>query len=306
MRIKTKLFLILAASFVLCTSAYAEDGLSAEDAMSIILDHHNIQTDIDISNYLTLYAKTMTREAAVTAVIRSFGVYPADEPDYVWDDEAEQDAIYRPYIDYARRIGITVGVKKGYFAPKQPVTEWELRTMLERAGSISPKYSILYDEPIYKLLSAEAQRGLSLIPDDLVKVFYQDGRVIHATGNPIVMPNGSHLSDQYAGWIQYHGDIWLSVEADNEPYWYQYRTAIHEIGHFLGYHTAILDRNSVPDERDWMMRRYRRYCNVDNYEFFADSFVVYVLWPDEMRVNAPITYGHIQLCLSRFGIDISQ
>ena len=84
--------MILAASFVLCTSAYAEDVLSAEDAMSIILDHHNVQTDIDISNYLTLNAKTMTREVAVTAVIRSFGVYPADEPDYVWDDEAEQDA----------------------------------------------------------------------------------------------------------------------------------------------------------------------------------------------------------------------
>ena len=96
MRIKTKLFLILAASFLLCTSAYAEDGLSAEDAMSIILDHHNVQTDIDISNYLTLNAKTMTREVAVTAVIRSFGVYPADEPDYVWDDEAEQGAVYRP------------------------------------------------------------------------------------------------------------------------------------------------------------------------------------------------------------------
>ena len=267
------------------------------EVMNIILDHHGVETDIDVSEYLTLGAVDMTREAAITAVIRSYGIYPANEPDYLWVDEEEQDEAYRPYIDYAQRMGITEGVGGNRFAPARPVTEWELRTMLDRAEGIQPEYPLVYDAPVYQLLSAGTQRGLSLAPDFLVDRFYQEGRVIHAAGNPIVMPNGSHLSDQYAGWIQYEGDMWLSVEADGEPYWYQYETAIHELGHYLGYRTALLDRNRVPEERDWLIHRYRPYCNENNQEFFADSFVVYILWPEEMEANAPTVYQHIEKCL---------
>ena len=291
---------------MLCISAHAEDGLSTEEAMSIILGYHNVETDMDISNYLTLDAEIMTREAAVTAVVRSFGVYPADEPDYIWVDEEEQNEVYRPYIDYAKRMGITEGVGGNRFDPGCTVTEWELRTMLARADGIEPEYPLSYDSSLCKLLSAETQRGLSLIPDFLMDKFYQEDRVIHATGTPIILPNGSYLSDQYAGWIQYEGDVWLSVECGGEPYSYQDRAAIHEIGHYLGYRTALLDRNTVPEERNWLIRRYRKYCNRNNHEFFADSFVAYILWPDEMKVNAPITYDHIQRCLQKMAIDISK
>lgn len=294
---KNKLFLFLIISMILCIPAHAEDKLSVNEVMDIILDHHDIDTDIDVSEYLTLSAVDMTREAAITAVIRSYGIYPANEPDYLWVDEEEQDEAYRPYIDYAQRMGITEGVGGNRFAPARPVTEWELRTMLDRAESIQPEYPLVYDAPVYQLMSAGTQRGLSLAPDFLVDRFYQEGRVIHAAGNPIVMPNGSHLSDQYAGWIQYEGDMWLSVEGDGEPYWYQYETAIHELGHYLGYRTALLDRNRVPEERDWLIRRYRPYCNENNQEFFADSFVVYILWPEEMEANAPTVYQHIEKCL---------
>ena len=169
--------------------------------------------------------------------------------------------------------------------------------MLERADGIEPEYPLVYDAPVYQLLSAGTQRGLSLAPDFLVDRFYQEGRVIHAAGNPIVMPNGSHLSGQYAGWIQFNGDVWLSVEVGNAPYWYQYEAAIHELGHYLGYRTALLDRNRVPEERDWLIRRYRPYCNENNHEFFADSFTAYILWPAELQENAPTVYAHIEACL---------
>lgn len=298
MRKKNKLFLLLAVCAALCVPAHAEDSvLSMDEAMGIILEHHGVVADMDVSSYLTLDAETMTREAAVTAVVRSYGVYPVDEPDYVWVDEAEQDEIYRPYIDYARRMGITVGVGENQFAPKQLVTEWELRTMLERADGIEPEYPLSYDAPIYKLLSAEIQRGLSLVPDFLVDKFYQEGRSIHATGNPIIMSNGTHLPDQYVGWIQYEGDVWLSVECEGKPYWIQDRTVIHEIGHYLGHRTALLDRNTIPEERDWLIHRYRKYCNESNHEFFADSFVAYILWPEELLENAPTVYAHMELCL---------
>ena len=300
MRKKNKLFLFLAVCAALCVPAHAEDsGLSMDEAMGIILEHHGVDTEMDVADYLTLDAEAMTREAAVTAVVRSFGVYPADEPDRLWADEEDQDEVYRPYIDYAQRIGITVGVGDGYFAPKQQVTELDLRTMLERAEGIQPEYPLVYDAPIYQLLSVETQHGLSLVPNFLVDRFYQEGRVIHAAGNPIVMPNGSHLSGQYAGWIQFDGDVWLSVEVGNAPYWYQCEAAIHELGHYLGYRTALLDRNRVPEERDWLIRRYRSYCNESNHEFFADSFVAYILYPEELAANAPTVYQHIKMCLKK-------
>lgn len=286
-----------AVLLALCVPARADDGLSMDEAMDIILAHHGVETEIDVSGYLTLDAEAMTREAAVTAVVRSFGVYPADEPDYVWADDAEQDEAYRPYIDYAQRMGITEGVGGNRFAPARPVTAWELRTMLDRADGIQPEYPLVYDAPVYQLLSAETQRGLSLIPDFLVDKFYQEGRVIHATGTPIILPNGFSLSDQYVGWIQYEGDVWISVECDGKPCSYQDRTSIHELGHYLGYRTALLDRNRVPEERDWLTRRYRPYCNENNHEFFADSFTAYILWPAELQENAPTVYAHIEACL---------
>ena len=301
---KNKLFLFLIISIILCIPAHAEDKLSVNEAMNIILDHHDVETDIDVSEYLTLNAVDMTREAAITAVIRSYGIYPANEPDYLWVDEEEQIEAYRPYIDYAHRMGITEGVGGNRFAPARPVTAWELRTMLDRANGIQPKYPLTYDSPICRLLSAETQRGLSLVPDFLVDKFYQEGRVIHATGTPIILPNGSCLSDLYAGWIQYEGDMWLSVECDGEPYSHQDRTVIHEIGHYLGHRTVLIDRNTVQKERDWLSHRYRKYCNENNHEFFADSFVAYILWPEEMALNAPTVYKHIETCLHEMKSDL--
>ena len=301
---KNKLFIFLIISIILCIPAHAEDKLSVNEVMNIILDYHDIETDIDVSEYLTLSAVDMTREAAITAVIRSYGIYPANEPDYLWVDEAEQIEAYRPYIDYAHRMGITDGVGGNRFAPARPVTAWELRTMLDRANGIQPKYPLTYDSPICRLLSAETQRGLSLVPDFLVDKFYQEGRVIHATGTLIILPNGSCLSDLYAGWIQYEGDMWLSVECDGEPYSHQDRTVIHEIGHYLGHRTVLIDRNTVPKERDWLSHRYRKYCNENNHEFFADSFVAYILWPEEMAFNAPTVYKHIETCLHKMKSDL--
>ena len=100
MRKKNKLFMFLAVCAALCVTAHAEDSvIYMDEAMEIILEHHSVETDMDVSGYLTLDSDAMTREAAVTAVVRSYGVYPVDEPDYVWADEVEQSEAYRPYIN---------------------------------------------------------------------------------------------------------------------------------------------------------------------------------------------------------------
>lgn len=290
-----------AVILALCIPVYAEDGLTMDEATGIILEHHGAETETetgvyDVSGYLTLDAGTMTREAAVAAVVRSYGVYPVDEPDHIWTDEAEQGEAYRPYIDYARRMGITEGVGGGCFSPGRPVTEWELRTMLDRADGIQPVYPLSYDSPLCKILSADTQYGLSLVPDSLMDRFYAEGRTITVTTSPIMM-DGVYLSERYVGWTQYEGDMWLAVACNNYPYYDQKKTAIHEMGHYLGYRTNLLNRFSVSDERHWLMDFFRDYCNESDQEFFADSFTAFILWPDELKENAPTVFAHIQQCL---------
>lgn len=298
MRKKNKLFLFLAVCAALCVPAHAVDSvLSMDEAMGIILDHHGVETEMDVADYLTLDADAMTREAAVTAVVRSYGVYPVDEPDYVWVDEGAQGEQYRPYIDYAKRMGITVGVGDGCFAPKQSVTEWELRTMLAMADGIEPEYPLSYDSHLCKLLSADIQMGLSLVPDFLVDSFYEEGRTITAAANPIVLDDGDTLPERYVGWIWYEGDMWIAVNCHEHPCYEQPITALHELGHYLGHRTRLLNRYSVAPERDWLMEFSREYCDESNHEFFADSFAAYILWPEELKVNAPTIHDHIQQCL---------
>lgn len=300
MRKKNKLFLLLAVCAALCVPAHAEDSvLSMDEAMGIILEHHGVETNMDVADYLTLDAETMTREAAVTAVVRSYGVYPADEPDHMWADEDEHGEQYQPYIDYAKRMGITVGIGNGCFAPKRSVTEWELRTMLDRAEGIEPEYPLSYDSPLCKLLSADIQMGLSLVPNFIVDSFYCEGRTITAATNPIVLDDGNTLSEQYIGWIMYEGDMWLAITYRGHPCYDQDMAAIHELGHYLGHRTKLLNRYSVAPERDWLMEFFRDYCNDSNHEFFADSFVAYILWPEEMATNAPTTYQHIEMCMRK-------
>ena len=302
-----RLICTAAVLLALCVPVHAEDsGLSMDEATDIILDHHGVATEMDVADYLTLDAEVMTREAAVTAVVRSFGVYPADEQDYVWSDEDEQGEQYRPYIDYAKCMGITVGVGNGCFAPKRSVTEWELRTMLDRADGIEPEYPISYDSPLCKLLSADIQHGLSMSPAFLVYSFYKEGRTITAATNPIVLDNGDTLPERYIGWIWYEGDMWLSVTCRGHPCYDQDMAVIHELGHYLGHCTKLLNRYSVAAERDWLMEFFRDYCNESSHEFFADSFVAYILWPEEMAANAPTVYRHIETCLYDLMEEVSE
>ena len=301
-----RLICTMAVLLALCVPTRAEGVLTTDEAMDIILDHHGVVTDMDVADYLTLDAEAMTREAAVTAVVRSFGVYPVDEHDYVWSDECEQEEQYRPYIDYAKCMGITVGIGNGCFAPKRSVTEWELRTMLDRADGIESEYPLHYESPICKLLSADIQRGLSMSPAFLVYSFYKEGRAITAATNPIVLDNGDTLPERYIGWIWYEGDMWLSVTCRGHPCYDQDMAAIHELGHYLGHRTKLLNRYSVVAERDWLMEFFRDYCNESSHEFFADSFVAYILWPEEMAANAPTVYRHIETCLHDLMEEVSE
>ena len=196
-------------------------------------------------------------------------------------------------------MGITAGVGGNRFAPTRPVTAWELRTMLARADGIEPKYQLKYDSSLCKLLSSDIQRGLSVAPAFLVDSFYEEGRTITAAANPIVLDDGDTLPERYIGWIWYEGDMWIAVNCNGHPCYDQCMAAIHELGHYLGHRTKLLNRYSVAEERDWLMEFFRDYCNESNHEFFADSFVAYILYPEELAANAPTVYQHILMCLKK-------
>ena len=51
-----------AVLLALCIPARADDGLSMDEATDIILAHHGVVTDMDVTDYLTLDAEAMTRE----------------------------------------------------------------------------------------------------------------------------------------------------------------------------------------------------------------------------------------------------
>ena len=305
MQKKIKIVLVVIVAVLLCVPAQAQDYLSIEEAIDIILDYHNIETDITgIADYLTLDAENeaMTREIAVTAIIRSFGIYPANELNHVWADEMEQDQQYQSYIDYALRTGIAIGTGNNYFEPKRPITEKELRIMLERAimlenaNEIEPVYKLSYDSTLSKLLSADIQYGIYKTPNYLVDSFYNEGRKITVTDYPLNI-NGKTLSSKYVGYIFYEGDMWITPIYKNRFYSESDITVIHELGHYLEYRTKSISRHSVKDELDWMINTFTDYCDTDNHEFFAESFALYIVWPGCMKENMPITYQHIANCL---------
>ena len=305
MQKKFKIFLVVIAAIILCVPAQAQDYLSIEEAIDIILDYHNIETDITgIADYLTLDTENvvMNREIAVTAIVRSFGIYPANELNHVWADEMEQDQQYQSYIDYALRTGITKGTGNNYFAPKHPITEKELRIMLERAilleraNKIEPVYKLSYDSALSKLLSADIQYGIYKTPDYLVDSFYKEGRKITVTDYPLNI-NGKILSSNCVGYIFYEGNMWITPIYKNCFYFESDIAVIHEFGHYLEYRTKSISRHSVKDELDWMINTFTDYCDTDNHEFFAESFATYIVWPGAMKENMPITYQHIENCL---------
>lgn len=305
MRKTIKIFLLVIITIILCVPAQAQDYLSVEEAIDIILDYHNIETDIPgIADYLTLDTENavMNREIAVTAIVRSFGIYPANELNHVWADEIEQYQHYQSYIDYALRTGITKGIGNNYFAPKRPITEKELRTMLERAimleraNQIEPVYKLSYDSTLSKLLSADIQYGIYKTPYYLVDSFYNEGRKITVTDYPLNI-NGKTLSSNCIGYIFYEGDMWITPIYKNCFYFESDALVIHEFGHYLEYKTQSISRYSVKDELSWMINTFTDYGDTNNHEFFAESFATYIVWPDDMKENMPITYAHIENCL---------
>ena len=99
--------------------------------------------------------------------------------------------------------------------------------------------------------------------------------------------------------------MWIAVTYRKHPYYGQEWTVIHEMGHYLGHRTALINRSSpsIAADRDWLIDFCGCYCDESNHEFIAESFAVYVLWPEELQANAPAVYAHIEMCLHEIKSD---
>lgn len=270
----------------------------------LLLEHHGIPADsVDMRTVLdALWIPCsdgwLSRENAVTAIIRSYGVYPVGEVDHIWSDEAMQTYRSRVYIDYGRRVGIIAGVGDNMFLPLDPVTRDDFNLMLAMAdeAEIFPAYPIEYDDSICMFLSADIQRGMSLLPVYVTEKFLQSGWRVVATTHPLQC-DGVTMDSQYIGCIIYaKKTIWIATyTADGCSHLRD--TTIHEFGHYLGCKTKIIPRGRVQNDLEWLISRRGRYCDTNDSEYFADAFVEYITCPILAKSRMRDTYMHITECL---------
>lgn len=308
MRMGKRLSIIL--SVLVCAfaiTAHAESYMTGTEAAVAILEHNGIDDSVDVDTVmdgLGINDGSLTREDAIKAIIRSYGVYPAGEDNHIWADELEQDRDAKAYIDYGYRIGITCGTGGNCFSPKDYVTQEQFYMMLDRADEvgISPLYNMEYDTPLCKVLSSDVQKGVSRLPECLVDRYVQYGGKVIVTTHPIIC-NGYKQSEDWVGCINYkHNTIWVAAYTENGCR-HVVSTTIHEFGHFLEYCTKPIDRYRIPDELERLIAWTGDYCDTDNSEYFARAFEKYVTMPILSRVRLPETYEHITLCIEMMDKD---
>lgn len=310
--ITTKKKLIMASALLiiilisLSITSYAEetDIITGREAIEILLEHHGISIDeINIEMISTALGiksidDKLNREFALVAIIRSYGFYPVMEVDHEWNDEYLQEYNNRAYIDYAYRMGITTGTGDNNFSPDSFITRNDFKAMLNKTEEINPIpiYDIEYDSKLCKLTSAEMQYEISILPDYIVKNYYDEGWKIIATTNPINFGN-TVRNEKYIGFILYKEKKILVSTYKQNSYFNIEGVIIHEFGHYISYKTSLISRYSVKEELKWLMFTKGEYCDTNDDEYFAEAFVRYIKQPILIRLKMPITYDHITKCL---------
>lgn len=75
---------------------------------------------------------------------------------------------------------------------------------------------------------------------------------------------------------------------------------LHEIGHMLDFYDGNMKYWSSTKifgqvyENEKAQSGYSEYCNSNPYEYFAESFLTYILHPEEMERTRPVTFRYVK------------
>jgi hypothetical protein len=84
-------------------------------------------------------------------------------------------------------------------------------------------------------------------------------------------------------------------------------TLVHELGHHIHNMLGITDRTYFDATlRFVFLQGGTNYANLDNIEYFAESFALYVYYPTELLVKDPQGYGMIEKTLEILGLEVRQ
>ena len=134
--------------------------------------------------------------------------------------------------------------------------------------------------------------GVEKVPACVAQRFSAEGRTVRVTEGRIEV-EGTLIREPYnvIGFCYVNGDIYISTHWDYTSSYFEY-VVLHEFGHYLEYSTRPAGWMEPPP--------------IEERELFADSFVEYILRPDELQVNDPACYADIEKRLHEMKSDLEE
>ena len=239
----------------------------------------------------------LTREEALTYIIQSFGVAPLNEPDHIWADEESILFEYRPYIDYAYRLGITSGTGNNYFSPKSLITDSQFLTLLTNAHNIKeeliPTFNMTYESGYSQIASYKCQESMFQMPIEIINLFDRLGWTLNIKDYQLYNSSGE-AEPLWAGVTTY-----TYKKIDIKVAYLMDTTLIHEFGHFVQDVTDTDIKMEMNEEVDSLVSIAGTYCTTNDHEYFAEAFQAYYTKNAKLLKHCPKTYKVVEEAINK-------
>lgn len=239
----------------------------------------------------------LTREEALTYIIQSFGIAPLNEPDHIWADEESIQFEYRPYIDYAYRLGITGGTGNNHFSPKSLITDSQFLALLTNAHNVKdeliPTFNMTYESGYSQIASYKCQESMFQMPIEIMNLFDRLGWTLNIRDYQLYGSDGE-AEPSWAGVTIYAYkkiDIKVTHQMDT--------TVIHEFGHFVQDVTNTDIQMEMNEEVDNLARITGSYCRTNDHEYFAEAFQAYYTKNGQLLEYCPKTYQVVEEAIDK-------
>ena len=239
----------------------------------------------------------LTREEALTYIIQSFGVAPLNEPDHIWADEESIQFEYRPYIDYAYRLGITSGTGNNSFSPKALITDSQFLTLLTNAHNakeeLIPTFNMTYESGYSQIASYKCQESMFQMPIEIINLFDRLGWTLNIRDYQLYNSSGE-AEPSWAGVTTY-----ADKKIDIKVAYLMDTTLIHEFGHFVQDVTDADIELVMNEEVDSLVSIAGAYCTANDHEYFAEAFQAYYTKNSRLLEHCPKTYEVVEEAINK-------